>query len=58
MPRRPLLLGGVTLLIPGFVGQWMGFAIQRKSTSQWLERVVLLVLLVTALRVLAESLLG
>lgn len=54
----PLLTDGMVLLVPGMVGQWIGFAIQRKSTSLWLERVVLLVLLVTALRVLAESLLG
>lgn len=54
----PLLMAGTALLVPGLAGQWIGFAIQRKSTSRWLERVVLAVLLVTALRVLAESLLG
>lgn len=54
----PLLTGGLALLVPGLVGQWLGFAIQRKSPSQRLERVVLVVLLVTALRVLAESLAG
>lgn len=53
-----LLTTGSLLLIPAMIGQWVGFRIQRSSTAGRLERIVLLILLVTALRVLEESILG
>lgn len=53
-----LLSTGLVLLIPALLGQWVGFGIQRGSSAKRLEQIVLVVLLVTALRVLEDSIFG
>lgn len=53
-----LVASGALLLVPALFGQWIGFGIQRSQSARRIEQVILVVLLMTALRVLSVSIFG